>query len=451
MDVLAKQLVERIKAIIPEHNAGVERFYRFVVDVDKSAPLDWLCVQKKQTKTYWLNRERNFETAGVGAAQILRDEPSFSLANVLRAIEDNLAFAEGDVRYYGGICFDRDDSPEPLWHRFGRFYFIVPEFELRRENDAGTFAFNVVYKPGCRRDQIIEKLLSSMEGLVFNDEYAGNPFTARALSRTDCPDKSKWQENILEAIGAMRLANIKKIVLSRKSVFQMSQTIDPVALLKQVSNNSINTYDFCFQLDESNAFIGCSPECLYRKDQNSIYAEAIAGTCLAGETDSEQRCFQEKFLNSRKEAEEHGYVFDNVNADLNKICRRIHILNQRDILSLNYVQHFCSRFRGTLKDNISTQKIIETLHPTAALNGYPKRAAKSAVKKYEPFSRGWYAGPVGWIGADCSEFAAGIRSGFVRGREISLFAGAGIVKSSDPASEWGEIESKLKPFLEVIG
>lgn len=447
---IAKRLVEKIKAVMPGFNAEGERLYSFEVEIDNLAPLDWLCIQKKLPKIYWSDRERNFETAGVGAAEILKEESSWSMANLLKTIEDNLSSAECAIRYYGSICFDQDGYRSTSWQQFGRFYFIIPEFEIRRANNRVTFAFNVSCRPECRREEIIEKLLGSLEELNFNDEPAGRPFDARVLSRIDFPNKSKWKANIVQAIGDLRLQNIKKIVLARKSVFQMSHDIDPVALLKQVSNNSINTYDFCFQLNESNAFIGCSPECLYSKNRSSIYTEAIAGTCLAGSNDIEQQRFQDELLNCPKEVEEHEYVFDNVKSNLNTICSQAHVLNQRDILSLSYVQHFHSRFTGTLKENINTQKIIETLHPTAAVNGYPKQAAREEIRQYEPFSRGWYAGPVGWIGADSAEFAVGIRSGLVQGKKISLFVGAGIVKSSDPESEWDEIENKLKPFLEVI-
>jgi len=450
-DTLAKQLVEKIKAALPQRNVMAERICRFEVEVDGLVPLDWLCIQKNHPKTYWSDREKNFETAGVGATQILRDDSSLCLADALRKIEDNLTSATGTIRYYGGICFDQDDRLPASWQQFGLFYFIVPEFELCRENNRLVFAFNIVYEPGCPRERIIKKLLSALNELNFNDESACKPFTAGVLSRTDCPDKSKWKENILRAVDTLRLKNIKKIVLSRKSVFHASQPVNPIVLLKQVKNNSIGTYDFCFQLNVSNAFLGCTPECLYRKNKNSIYSEAIAGTCLAGKTDIEQRGFQEELLNSPKEAEEHKYVFDGVKSDLNELCSEVYVLNQRDIMSLSYVQHFCSRFRGILKDNINTQKIIETLHPTAAVHGYPKREVKKEIKKYEPFSRGWYAGPVGWIGQDCAEFAVAIRSGLVQGNKISLFAGAGIVKASDPVSEWNETENKLRQFLEVIG
>lgn len=446
---ITKRLVEKIKASMPKCNAGGERLYSFHDEVDDQVPMNWLCIQKKLPKIYFSDREKN-ETAGLGAADIFKDESSSSIANVLKTIEDNLSSAVGAIRYYGSICFDQGGRPSTSWQKFGRFYFIIPEFEIRRSNNNATFVFNVSYKPGDRREAIIQKLLSSLGELEFNDEPVVRPFNAKVLSRADFPDKSKWKENVASVTGDLRSDHIRKVVLARKSVFQMVQNVDPVALLKHVSTSSINTYNFCFQLDESNAFIGCSPECLYSTNRGSIYTEAIAGTCLAGSDDIEQQRFQEKLLNCPKEAEEHEYVFDNVKSDLNTICSRAHVLDQRDILSLSYVQHFQSRFSGTLKDGINTQKIIETLHPTAAVNGYPKQAAKDQIRAYEHFSRGWYAGPVGWISADRSEFAVAIRSGLVQGKKISLFVGAGIVKSSDPESEWNETESKLKPFTEVI-
>ena len=80
-----------------------------------------------------------------------------------------------------------------------------------------------------------------------------------------------------------------------------------------------------------------------------------------------------------------------------------------------------------------------------------KRLARPEILALEPFDRGWYAGPVGWIGAKGSEFAVGIRSGLVRGNRLALFSGAGIVEGSVPEDEWAEIEQKIGDFLRVFG
>ena len=94
--------------------------------------------------------------------------------------------------------------------------------------------------------------------------------------------------------------------------------------------------------------------------------------------------------------------------------------------------------------------MLRALHPTPAVGGYPKEGALEEIRSAEPFDRGWYAGPVGWIGAD-AEFAVGIRSGLVRGNRLALFSGAGIVEGSVPEAEWAEIEQKISDFTGMFG
>ena len=45
----------------------------------------------------------------------------------------------------------------------------------------------------------------------------------------------------------------------------------------------------------------------------------------------------------------------------------------------------------------------------------------------------------------------GIRSGQVRGNELAVYNGAGIVPGSDPGDEWNEIETKMENFLRAVG
>ena len=95
--------------------------------------------------------------------------------------------------------------------------------------------------------------------------------------------------------------------------------------------------------------------------------------------------------------------------------------------------------------------LLDRLHPTPAVGGYPTENALPEIARIEPFSRGWYAAPVGWIGAESTQFAVAIRSGLVQGKTMSLFSGAGIVRGSDPHEEWQEVENKIQDFLSVLG
>lgn len=53
------------------------------------------------------------------------------------------------------------------------------------------------------------------------------------------------------------------------------------------------------------------------------------------------------------------------------------------------------------------------LHPTPAVCGRPRTAAREKIQQSEGFDRGFYAGPFGWISGNASEFAVAIRSALV--------------------------------------
>ncbi len=73
------------------------------------------------------------------------------------------------------------------------------------------------------------------------------------------------------------------------------------------------------------------------------------------------------------------------------------------------------------------------------------------ISQLEPFQRGLYAGPMGWINARGEgEFTVAIRSALVDGDRARVFAGAGIVEGSDPRKEWNETELKFRSLLEVL-
>ena len=99
---------------------------------------------------------------------------------------------------------------------------------------------------------------------------------------------------------------------------------------------------------------------------------------------------------------------------------------------------------------INDEDILGSLHPTPALGGTPRKQALEAICKLEGFSRGWYGAPIGFVGLDWAEFVVGIRSGFLRAKRLSVFAGAGIVQGSEALSEWDEVENKISNFIKII-
>jgi len=115
------------------------------------------------------------------------------------------------------------------------------------------------------------------------------------------------------------------------------------------------------------------------------------------------------------------------------------------------VQHLFTPLAGRAGAGCTVLDLVERLHPTPAVGGYPRDAALQAIREYETLDRGWYAGPVGWIDArGDGEFAVAIRSALLDGNTATLFAGCGIVAGSDPDREYEESCLKLRAMRSAL-
>ena len=57
------------------------------------------------------------------------------------------------------------------------------------------------------------------------------------------------------------------------------------------------------------------------------------------------------------------------------------------------------------------------LHPTPAVCGRPRATAKDILASQEPFDRGFYSGPFGWLSGSAAEFVVAIRSALIHPAE----------------------------------
>ena len=114
------------------------------------------------------------------------------------------------------------------------------------------------------------------------------------------------------------------------------------------------------------------------------------------------------------------------------------------------MQHLYKKFSCELKTPLLDRDLLDALHPTPAVGGTPRDKALSYIKKNEPFDRGWYAGPIGWISPVKSDIVVAIRSALIKDDTIHLFAGTGIVQGSIPLKEWEELDNKTAQFMDLF-
>ncbi|NQV15905.1 isochorismate synthase [bacterium] len=446
---LAKQqLLDQLKNSFEELEiSNKSRIIRCKVKIEDIAAMEWLACQPFSVKTYWANRNQEFKMAGVGIAHEVSGSQAADLSQLFNELYTLLDPNHPEMRYYGGFQFNRNSEPAREWESFGVYRFIIPQIELYRSG-MGTFLV-CNYHSQLNVENDFDELISQIEAI--QPELTLSEWEERTiLHRKDIPNKKDWEAGVVSALKDMNLGKYEKVVLARKATLTFNDPVDPVAYLLRLRRMSEETFNFYFQTDKDHAFLGATPERLFRRQGRTIHAEAIAGTRPRGETIRDDERYSQALLNSDKELREHAIVVDMIKGVLEKHCQTLRVDEQVQITKLSHVQHLCKHFYGELDELTDDAHLVNDLHPTPAMGGYPTDIALKTIETLEAFNRGWYASPVGFVGHDHTEFVVSIRSALIEKERVSLYSGAGIVLGSDPAEEWQEIEDKISKFLKAL-
>jgi len=460
LDQAKSEMADKIEQAYTVHTSSAHptsksTVVRLQVNIEYTPPLAWLTAQKSPVKTYWSGRDNGFEMAGIGVSDIVAGEDRTNYNSLFNRLNKLLPTDNDDIRYYGGFRFSEENkstgkSNDVLWKRFGSYRFVIPRFELLCRPDETLLVSNIVFGRGqCEKAEILAEL-GNIVSLV-ESPYTEVP---RIIARSDNPDKEVWNVMVRAALESFDSSDLEKLVLARQTLFEFSSPLNALQLLQKLKTATPDCYHYCFQFGDtvsnSVAFIGASPERLYERFGQNIRSEAVAGTRPRGRSSEADEVIGRELLSSEKERREHQYVVRSVKEALEQLGCSVSSDDKVFLLKLARLQHLITQFEGELSEGITDADILATMHPTPAVGGYPTDLAIDKIAALEPFDRGWYAGPVGWVGRSAAEFAVGIRSGLVDRNKLLLYAGAGIVKGSNLESEWNEIENKLNSFTKVL-
>jgi len=406
----------------------------------------WLGVQDVPQKIYWSDRNNEQEVAAVGIADMINEHKNLNYEYIFAHIHQRISQDNPHLRYYGGMDFSPHKQSEE-WNNFGKCKFVAPRFELFRDHEDTYFALNI--SPQETGKEALSKIIDELKQLRFDVQLVAEGFP-ELNSRQDQPSTEQWTSLFKKVMDQLGTKQIEKLVLARKSILEFNNAINPITLTHRLKSITPDCFHFCFQTNAHEAFIVASPERLYKRSGTSIESEAIAGTKPRGLNPEDDFRLEDELLNSPKNAREHQYVVDAINKNFNDICEKFEQDDRSSLLKLKGGHHLITRFNGQLKQGMEDKEILTVLHPTPAVAGSPLKQAMEQINTLEPFHRGWYSGPVGYIGANEVELIVAIRSGLVQNNLLNIYAGAGIVSGSTAEDEWNEIEHKVSTFLKVL-
>lgn len=401
------------------------------VPVDDPGPL--LSLLPPGDSVAWLRRGEGL--VGWGVAAVLRTSGSerFERARDWWFEQSRTAVVRDEVGRPGTglVCFGSfafADDP-------GDSVLVVPEVVVGRRGD--TTWVTTISSAGIAASPAVEPTGAP-------EPPAGVAFVDGALSGTE------WETVVAEAVRRITAGDLEKVVLARDLVATADTDIDVRWPLNRLAEQYPMTWTF-----HVDGLFGATPEMLVRRERGLVTSRVLAGTIRRTGDDERDLALAATLARSSKDLEEHEYAVRSVADALAPHCTSMNVPEAPFVLHLPNVMHLATDVAGVVHDSESDSAtsldLAAALHPSAAVGGTPTETAKQVIAEIEGMDRGRYAGPVGWMDASGDgEWGIALRSAEVRGNTVRLFAGCGVVASSDPEAELAESQAKLVPVRDAI-
>ena len=217
----------------------------------------------------------------------------------------------------------------------------------------------------------------------------------------------------------------------------------------------LNPSPYAFLLEWNDfALVGASPEMLVRVSEGQAETLPIAGTVARGGNDEEDAERFEALKRNPKELAEHQMLVDLARNDLGRIAvpGGVRVEKPLALQRTSHVLHLTTTVKAKLKEGLDALDVLASCFPAGTVSGAPKLRACQRIAEMEGEMRGPYGGALVRIGADGTlDTALILRTAIYAGGTAYLQAGAGVVRASDPASEYRETLQKMGAVAEALG
>lgn len=424
------------------HRPQSNMMWRIGIASDMS-PGNLLRVVRGGQRFLFKSRDHDYVAVGFGSADLVTHLDHHLIAKVRQLLPDQI--------YFGGMRFDEEAVIASEWASFGKQLFMLPAVMIFRRNDAYHLAINFcvdneIFWPAWH-DQVITVLHSLCQAQE-------SPMPELQAHVGDYqPSQQDYARNVDHALGALVAdAHCKKVVIGRRHTLKLESNSDPSHLLLHLEQKSHHAFLFFLDAGLGEVFLGASCELLYRRRQNMIETESLAGTRARASNFVADHQLQKDLRESFKDNHEHELVSLHIEEKLHELGATKLTASNLEVMALTYVQHLLKRYRATIAPHIDDEMIIRTLHPTPAVCGLTSEWARDFIRCYEGFDRGFYAGPIGYLANDRAEFSVAIRSALwlAQAQQLYLYAACGIVPGSTHWQEWEELNNKEKNILSIF-
>lgn len=274
--------------------------------------------------------------------------------------------------------------------------------------------------------------------------------------------KDEHIQLVSKGIEAIQGGRLKKVVLSRCETKTIEHK-NPIAIFKRLYASYKNAMVYCWYHPKVGLWLGATPELLFKVEGKQLTTISLAGTKPYSETHDVSW--------THKEIEEQKIVTDYISKQIEPHTSKINISEVETARAGNLL-HLKTRITSRITASSDLKSIIEALHPTPAVCGFPKIEAKDFILHNEKYNRDYYTGFLGELNLKQSKmrntnrrnvennaytavkmhsnFYVNLRCVQLKKDKALIYVGGGITKDSDPENEWEETVNKTKTMTRVL-
>ncbi len=263
-----------------------------------------------------------------------------------------------------------------------------------------------------------------------------------------------YADQVDDAVSLITDGVMRKVVLARAVDAPVAS--DDATILRRLREADPQATIYAHDLDDGGLFLGATPETLFTASGETLATMALAGTCPRSADDATDLAAVGELLASTKQRKEHGLVVEHLAAALRPRCLPFAIPAMPHRRDADRLIHLETLITAELKPGgnglTGYLDLLGALHPTPAVCGLPTATAANYLARHEHLDRGLYSGALGWLTPDAAHLVVPLRGGVLSAdrTRARLFAGAGIVETSDPQAELAETELKLGLMRSVV-
>ncbi len=262
--------------------------------------------------------------------------------------------------------------------------------------------------------------------------------------------KEDFCQAVVKGKEYIRKGDILQVVLSQRLKTHLpSAPFDIYQALRR-----INPSPYMFYLKFGDVHLaGSSPEILVKVIGDDVTVRPIAGTRPRGKDPEEDKRLGEELLSDEKERAEHIMLVDLGRNDVGRVAEigTVKVNEFMTVERYSHVMHIVSNVCGKLQPGKDSFDALRASFPAGTVSGAPKIRAMEIIDELEPARRGPYAGAVGYFSFSGNmDVCITIRTILVKGKDVYVQVGAGIVADSVPEKEYQETMNKAQALIKAL-